>query len=276
MPEVDVNGCKIWYQFNGEGEYLLQIGGAGFAHENFGFVTPTMAEHFKVIEFDLRGYGNSERPEQEYSMELWADDIAALFQDIGVERAHVHGTSMGGMVAIALAERHPQLIDKLVLSCPGAKSDDTMRAHMDVWKALARAYGMGGEPLAEMIATQCLSRNFLDSEQGGETVGIIQGVLERNCDVEVFCGACDAIRAYDLRDGLDGIEAETFVLAGELDILTPIDAGPKGAGARYITEKIPNADMYVIQGAGHTTLMEEPELSAKLVIDFLEGRKPAA
>ena len=76
MAHCTVRGCQLWYQISGGGDYLLQIGGAGFAHENFALVTDSMTEHFSVIEFDLRGYGLSERPVQAYSMEVWADDIA--------------------------------------------------------------------------------------------------------------------------------------------------------------------------------------------------------
>ncbi len=167
MADAQINGARIWYDVHGEGEdYLLQIGGAGFAHENFGFVTDKMTPHFKVIEFDLRGYGLSERPEQEYSMELWADDVNALFDAIGVERAHVHGTSMGGMVALAFAGRYPERVDGLVLDCASAKSDFMARAHWEIWKQLAQAYGMGSEPLALEIATKCLSRRFLDTPAG--------------------------------------------------------------------------------------------------------------
>ena len=87
MAEVDIDGVKIWYDVHGEGtEHLLQIGGAGFAHENFGFVTHLMTPHFKVIETDLRGYGNSERPEQKYSMDLWADDLKAVLDAAGISK----------------------------------------------------------------------------------------------------------------------------------------------------------------------------------------------
>ena len=200
MADAQINGARIWYEVHGEGEdHLLQIGGAGFAHENFGFVTDKMTPHFKVIEFDLRGYGLSERPEQEYSMELWADDVKGLLDEIGVERAHIHGTSMGGMVALAFAGRYPERVDGLVLDCASAKSDFMARAHWEVWKQLAQAYGMGSEPLALEIATKCLSRAFLDTPAGPETVKVIQGVLERNCVVPVFAGACDAMANMDLR-----------------------------------------------------------------------------
>ena len=272
MADAQINGARIWYDVHGDGDdYLLQIGGAGFAHENFGFVTDKMTPHFKVIEFDLRGYGLSERPEQDYSMELWADDVNALFDAIGVERAHVHGTSMGGMVALAFAGRYPDRVDGLVLDCASAKSDFMARSHWAVWKRLAEAYGMGGEPLALEIATKCLSRRFLDTPAGPETVKVIQGVLERNCSVPVFGGACDAMASMDLRPYAATVTAPTLVMTGSEDCLTPIDAGPDGAGARWIAETIPGAELYVIEGSGHTNLMEEPELSARLVIEFFQS-----
>ena len=271
MPETKVNGCTLWYELKGEGEYLLQIGGAGFAHENFGLVTEQMAEEFNVIDFDLRGYGLSERPEQEYSMELWADDIAALFDDIGIKSAHVHGTSMGGMVALALAARHPQKVNKMILSCAMAYGDTTQNAHMDVWKALAQAYGMGGEPLAQLIATHCLSRKFLDSSEGLPTVENIRQVLERNCSVPVFCSALDAVKKVDFRGDVPKIRQETLVMDGDEDILTPLDQGPSGAGNRWLAENLPNGELYIVKGSAHTNLMEMPDLSARVCIAFLKG-----
>lgn len=270
MPHVDVNGCKLWYELKGSGDYLLQIGGAGFAHENFGFVTEDMAKHFTLIDFDLRGYGFSERPLQRYSMEVWADDCAVLLGAVGAERAHVHGTSMGGMVAIKLAAKYPEAVDGLVIDCAAAKSDFTCRARFEIWKALARAYGMGSRPLALELATQAASRAFLDTARGPEIVEVIQGVLERNCSVEVFCAACDAMIEMDLTGDLAKITAPTLVMDGDLDILTPLDQGPQGAGNRAIAERIPNAELYVIEGVGHTNLMEAPERSTEVVVGFLK------
>jgi 3-oxoadipate enol-lactonase len=270
MPEATVNGCRLWYELKGSGEHLLQIGGAGFAHENFGFVTEDMARHFTVIDFDLRGYGLSERPVQRYSMDVWADDVAGLLDAIGVARTHVHGTSMGGMVAIRLAAKYPEKIDGLVIDCAAAKCDRMTRYRLEVWKALAQAYGMGSRELAVEIAAQALSRTFLDSPRGPETVEVIQGVLERNCSVEVFCAACDAMIEMDLTDDCRAIRAPTLVMDGDQDILTPLDQGPDGVGNRLIAELIPGAELYVIEGSGHTNLMEAPELSTSVVVGFLE------
>ena len=272
MPEVEIDGVKIWYDVHGEGdEYLLQIGGAGFAHENFGFVTELMTPHFNVIEMDLRGYGLSERPEQTYTMDLWADDLKHVLDAAGVKKTHVHGSSMGAMVALAFAGRHPQYVDRLILDCASAKSDYMSRAHWDIWAALAEAQGMGGRALAQELATKCLSRAFLDTPAGEETVGVIQQVLDRNCSVPVFVGACNAMRDMDLRPYAAKITAPTLVMVGSEDCLTPIDAAPDGAGSRWIKNNIAGAEMFVVEGSGHTNLMEQPVLSADVVIRFLKG-----
>lgn len=271
MAEATVNGCRIWYELRGSGRHLLQIGGAGFGHENFGFVTDAMAESFTVIDFDLRGYGLSERPEQRYSMDVWADDAADLLDAIGVEATHVHGTSMGGMVAMRLAAKYPERVNGLVVGCASAKSDFMSRARKEVWKALAQTYGMGSRELALELATQALSRDFLDSRRGPEVVDTIQQVLDRNCSVSVFCAACDAIAELDLSDDLPRIKAPTLVMDGDLDVLTPLEQGPDGIGSRAIAEAVPGAELYVIEGCGHANLLEAPELSTEVVVRFLQA-----
>ena len=89
----------------------MQIHGAGFGHFNFAPATPELAKHFKVVDFDLRGYGQSDRPVQHYDMEVWADDVAGLLDALELDEAHVHGTSMGGMIAIVFAGKYPRADD---------------------------------------------------------------------------------------------------------------------------------------------------------------------
>ena len=85
----------------------MQIHGAGFGHFNFATATPPLSEHFRVIDFDLRGYGQSEQPLQHYDMEVWADDIAGLMDTLSIPKAHIHGTSMGAMIAQQFAAKYP-------------------------------------------------------------------------------------------------------------------------------------------------------------------------
>lgn len=269
MGELIVNGCKLWYELEGSGtNHLLQIGGLGFGHEGFNMITESMREHFRVIECDLRGYGSSDRPSQEYSMEIWADDTAALLDALGVGPVYVHGSSMGGMVALKLAAKYPEKVAGLIVSCAFAKPDSASRARFAIQKALARAYGMGGRPLALEMASQALSRAFLDAERGSGVVDEIQRVLERNCSLESFCSACDAVAAMDLSADLDKVRAPTLVIAGEEDILTPLEQGPQGLGNREIADRVANGELYVMRGAAHSIFMEAPLLSVAVAVDF--------
>jgi pimeloyl-ACP methyl ester carboxylesterase len=83
MPEAMVNGVRIWYQETGAGEAVVQIHGAGFGHFNFATATPIISKSFRCIDFDMRGYGQSERPFQRYDMDVWADDVAGLMGLLG-------------------------------------------------------------------------------------------------------------------------------------------------------------------------------------------------
>ena len=82
MPEAMVNGVRIWYQETGAGTPVVQIHGAGFGHFNFATATPILSKSFCCIDFDMRGYGQSERPFQRYDMEVWADDVAGLMDHL--------------------------------------------------------------------------------------------------------------------------------------------------------------------------------------------------
>ncbi len=276
MSEVMIGDCRIWYEVDGSGEHMLQIGGAGFGHENFNAVSEAMKANFTVIDFDLRGYGLSDRPEQHYDFDVWADDVAEVIRAVGVDRTHVHGTSMGGMVAIRLAAKYPELIDTLILSCTAAKSDHMMRARWKVWIELAKAYGTDSEILAEEISTQALSRRFLDGPTGDDTVTAIQGVLERNAPVFTFNAACQAMIDMDLTEDLKAIQAPTMVVAGDEDILTPLTQGPQGLGSAKIVELIPNAELCLMQGIAHSNLLEAPEASVNDIVAFVSRVAAAA
>src|SRR5205814_8013491 len=133
-----VNGVSLWYEITGEGEPVVQIHGAGFGHFNFAPATPELAKHFKVVDYDMRGYGRSDRPVQHYDMEVWADDVAGLLDALGLDRAHVHGTSMGGMIAIVFAGKYPERTTSVVINCAAAKLGRAGRLTFKNWIDIAR------------------------------------------------------------------------------------------------------------------------------------------
>ena len=121
MGNVSVNGVNLWYRIKGQGGPVIHIHGAGFGHYNFTTATPIISKYFQCIDLDLRGYGQSCQPIQTYNVEVWADDIAALMDALQIENAHVHGTSMGGMIAQVFVSKYPNPTNRLVMNCSAAK-----------------------------------------------------------------------------------------------------------------------------------------------------------
>lgn len=267
-----VNGVNLWYRITGEGEPVMQIHGAGFGHLNLDPATPEISKHFKVVDYDQRGYGNSDRPVQDYDMEVWADDLAGLMEALDIEQAHVHGTSMGGMVAVVFAGKYPEKTTSVVINCAAAKLGRAGRLIFQNWIDIARMDpdGPGSRLLAELIAWQAVSKEFLESPDAEGIVDLIQQILRDSNRVEVFTAACQAMNDMDLRPWLPKITSPALVIGGDEDIMTPWDQGPEGAGQEAIYQEIPNAEKYVIAGSGHSTLFDGTEEHNRVVIDFFK------
>ena len=142
--KAQVNGVELWYEVTGEGEPVIQIHGAGFGHFNFAPATPALAEHFRVIDYDMRGYG-AVRPAR----------AALRHGGVGRRRrrparrarrsgeAHVHGTSMGGMIAIVFAGKYPERTTSVVINCAAAKLGVAGRLVFKNWIDIAGSIRTG-------------------------------------------------------------------------------------------------------------------------------------
>ena len=207
MPTVEVNGVDIWYQFSGIGETVVQIGGAVSAHEGYATITPELSKHYRVLDYDHRGYGLSSRPEQDYTLEVWSADLAALMEVLEVERAHIHGGSMGSFIALDFAACYPEKVDKLLMGAGAVAKCDAMGVYMfQTWQDVASAYGVVSVELARELLAKAFSRAFLD-EMGDELLWATKDVLERNTSLPVFIDACQAMIDTDVRghsQGRDG------------------------------------------------------------------------
>jgi pimeloyl-ACP methyl ester carboxylesterase len=269
---AEVNGVRLWYRITGEGEPVAQIHGAGFGHFNFDLATPALSRHFRVVDYDMRGYGQSDRPVQEYDMEVWADDLAGLLDALDIERAHIHGTSMGGMIAIVFAGKYPERTASVVINCAAAKLGRAGRLIFRNWIDIARMApdGPGSRTLAELIAWEAFSKEFLEGPGAEEAVDNTQAILRDSNDVEVFTAACQAMCDMDVRHWLPRIFAPALVLGGSDDVMTPWDQGPGGAGQQAIYEGIPTAEKHVIAGSGHSTVFDNSEEHNSVVIDFFK------
>jgi pimeloyl-ACP methyl ester carboxylesterase len=281
LPEgtmIEVNGVNLWHRVTGEGEPVVGIHGAGFGHFNLDPVTPAIAAAgFRVVDYDQRGYGVSDKPLQHYDMEVWADDLAALLDVLGIERAHVHGTSMGGMVAQVFAGKYPQRTISVVINCSAARLGVTGRLIFKNWIDIARLDpdGPGSRILAELITWQALSKAYLEQEDEVALADHIQSILRDSNRVEVFTAACQAMCDMDLTPWLGRITSPALVLGGDEDVMTPWDQGPNGVGQEGIHQAIAGSEKYVIASAGHSTIFDSTEEHARVVIDFFSRHSDA-
>ena len=137
MPKTSVNGFKLYYEIEGEGEPLVLIPGFAAGHETWSRQSPVLSRHFRVITFDPRGVAESDKPDGPQSIGLLADDLAHLLQALGVSLAHVIGASFGGFVAQEFALRYPYMTRKLVLCCTSFGGPNHVTPEADTMKMLA-------------------------------------------------------------------------------------------------------------------------------------------
>lgn len=271
MGEIaEINGTRIWWELNGSGPTVVQVGGAVSAHEGYETVTPVICEHLEVLDYDHRGYGSSDRPMQRYDAGTWCDDLVALLDHVGRERVHVHGGSMGSFIAIEFALRYPARVERLVLGAGAVARCDGMGVlHFRVWQHLARAFGVDSAELAEELVNKAFSRRYID-EHGFDTLALaMRDSAARNVATHVFLDACQLMIDADVVDALEELRCPTLVMVGSEDVLTPLHSGPAGVGAADVAARIPNAELIVFEGSGHGHYAEQPDESNRAILEFL-------
>lgn len=121
MPTIKANDINIYYELYGEGEPLVLIAGLGTDLTVYEPTINRLSKRFRVLAFDNRGVGRTDKPDIPYKIEIMADDTAELMNGVGINKAHVLGISMGGRIAMALALQHPSKVNSLVLAATSAK-----------------------------------------------------------------------------------------------------------------------------------------------------------
>jgi 3-oxoadipate enol-lactonase len=268
MRLIDLpSGGRIWYKETGSGHSLLQIHGSAFGHRNFEKMTPLMAPHCKVIDFDLPGYGESQGVPQS-TLEGIAGQVYEFIQAADHDRVSIHGTSFGAMLALTLAAAHPEVVDKLVLSCFLAKYDNAARMMRATWKRTARDSGM--EAVADLTSVAGFARGFYDRPDAPAQLAQMRVAFTKN-RAEAFIAGTEAIERSDLSALVSQVTAPTLLLAGAEDHMTPFQPSTSGSGLANIQSHFQNARLSVLPVCGHYLVIEQPQLAANRIIEFLSS-----
>src|SRR6476469_1706174 len=139
MPKIKANKITMNYDQQGTGEPLILIPYLAADHACYAFQVPEYSGHFTCISVDLRGTGESDKPQSPYTTEVLADDVAAFMQAMGIGKAHVAGLSLGGAIGMWLAVKHPDKVASLSVHSGWTRSDRFLQTVVESWQIVAQA-----------------------------------------------------------------------------------------------------------------------------------------
>jgi pimeloyl-ACP methyl ester carboxylesterase len=258
---VSVNGLEMYYEIHGAGEPLVLLHGAFSAiGTSFGELLPSLASTRRVIAFEMQAHGRTADIDRPLSLAQMADDTVAALRQLGIEEADIFGYSMGAGVAVQVAIRHPEVVRKLVLASvtynrgglhPGLMEGlDTMRPEDMVGSPWHEEYTRIA-PNPEDFATLFAKKTQMDRE--------IQDLPA---------------------EAIEAIKAPTLLIIGDSDIVRPEHAVEMfrllGGGVAGDLAGLPNAQLAILPGTTHVTLVHRAEWLVSMIGEFLDVPMPEA
>ena len=255
------DGIATYYERKGNGRPLMLV--AGLAADN-AFWMPSLdalAARFDVVMPDNRGAGRTTPLDAATSVRAMADDCVALADHLGFARFSIAGHSMGGMIALDCAVRHPGRIDRLVLASSAACASAWNNDLFATWSAL---FGVLERPLwFRNLFYWVLSPAFLDNGRGLDALVQLAATYPYQQTPAALANQVKAIAGFDMRAQLSSVAARTLVMAGTRDIVFRIDE------AAAFAKSIPHATFAPIDGAAHSFPIESPKEFTQRVQGFL-------
>jgi pimeloyl-ACP methyl ester carboxylesterase len=264
MPVAMVNGIKLNYKIEGHGEPLVMIMGLGASRSGWSSQIPFFKKHFRIVTYDNRGVGKSDKPKGPYSIRMMADDAVKLMDHLEFEKAHILGLSMGGMIAQELAINYPERVLKLVLACTFACKDEVSGDTSEQ----AGLLHLSPEKMAAAMIKLAVNKPFNQFVYG--TMAMIMSRFMGASAKAGLDGQIEACNKHDALDRLPLIKARTLVIVGTEDrLITPVSS-------EVIARNIPGAVLARIEGGSHMCNTEMRAIFNQKVLDFLKMEGPAS
>lgn len=255
----------LHWESTGAGDPVLMIMGLGLSGGAWWRTVPVLSRSLRVITFDNRGVGRSRARFHSYTTEAMADDAVSVLDAAGVERAHVYGFSLGGMVAQQVALRHPGRVRSLVLGATHAGGPRAARPSAEVIAFFRRRASMSPEDAARAsvpfnYGPRCRR------EHPDRIAEDIRRRLEHPFPEQAYRAQMIAATLHNCYRRLQRIEAPALVIHGREDRIVPL------ANAEILAERIPHARLRILDGAGHLYATEQPDVDEAVARFFLEAR----
>lgn len=263
MPTLQLEDVALYYEESGEGTPVLVLHGLGSSGRDFERVAPRLAARHRVLAPDVRGHGRSSKPAGDYSVALFAKDLAALCDRLGLSRLHVIGLSMGGMIAFQLAVDRPELVRSLVIINSGPDMvARTARRWLAFKVRLALLRLLGPRGLAKVIA----SKLFPKPEQAELRQQVVE-VIGGN-EPQIYLRSTRALIGWTVLPRLKELRCPVLVLASDRDY-TPL------SDKKEYVALLGDARLEEVIDSGHAAPLDQPEQVSEKVMRFLRDVEAA-
>jgi aminoacrylate hydrolase len=260
MPKVQIADGEIHYQEQGTGKPLIFVSGLNGVGRYWEPQVAEFSARFRVITYDQRGTGSSDKLQHEFSVDTMASELVALMDALDIPRADVVGLSTGGAIGQTLAVEQPQRVRRLVVCSTWTHCDPWFRRLFEARRLL---YQQCGAELHAMFHPLWLySPDYVNAHDLQIDEDRRRAVREAP-PVGVSIGRIDALLKFDRRADLSRITAPTLIIASENDYITP------SYFAQALAQKIPGAQLEILDGGGHSLSKTRSELFNRLVLQFL-------
>jgi pimeloyl-ACP methyl ester carboxylesterase len=268
MPTTLVNGIKLYYEVHGQDKPLILIQGLGGRHQAWFFQVRAFKKHFQVVTIDNRGIGKSSQISREpYTIKVMADDVIGLMDHLSIDKAHILGLSLGGMVAQEIAISYPHRVDKLILCSTFAsreEHDDTPDVIRNVLEVESSGVDSMSLDWREFISS------FISLSFNKRPYRMFFNLLSRfgikSTHIQGYLGQIGAVRDYETKSRLHLIHSPTLVITGTEDKLVA------SRFSEMIASRIPHARLVEVSGGSHAFFIEMSDRFNREILDFLIGR----
>jgi 3-oxoadipate enol-lactonase len=264
MPKLHTRGINVYYEITGGGEPLLFIHGLGSSTHSWQMQVPVFSRYYRVITFDLRGHGRSDKPLEPYNISMFAADTAELMKSLSISSAHVVGFSLGGMVGFQLCLDAPDMVKSLVVvNAPVTGYKQSFGEGFESWRHFTRVQLTGIRKERQLASQQLFPKQA--EEQWRQTLTERFAINNMLAQANSFW----AILKGSLADNLSLINCPTLVVASDEDYV------PLSVKNAYVS-RIPRAEIVVIPNSRHAVPTEQSERFNALLLDFLSKHSSAA
>ncbi len=260
MPQVAIAGGEIHYEEMGKGHPLIFVSGLGGVARYWQPQMAAFAKHFRVVAYDHRGTGASDRKQRKFAIDQMATETLSLMDALKIERAHLVGHSTGGAIGQTIAIEQPQRLARLVLSSTWTHCDSFFRRLFESRQQMLRK---GGAELHALFHPLWLYPPWWINSHDTEIREEQKKALENPSPVEVSIARIDALLAFDRRAGLARIKTPTLVMGSDNDCITP------AYFSQAIARAIPGAKLVIERDAGHAASKTRSAEFNRAVLEFL-------